>query len=169
MTKVIIVNKNNKPLGLKDKIECHLGEGVLHRAFSVFVFNNKGELLLQKRSERKLLWPLYWSNTCCSHPFNKEDYLLAGKRRLNEEMGFTCNLELIGSFRYKAKYKDIGSENELCFVLVGKYDGDVNPNFKEVADSKWMEIQQIKNDIRRRSNIYTPWFKIEMEKFFAKD
>jgi isopentenyl-diphosphate delta-isomerase len=166
MDKVIIVDDNDNQVGLEDKLKCHLDKGILHRAFSVFVFNNKGELLLQQRSSKKLLWPLYWSNTCCSHPREGEDCESAGQRRLKEEMGFTCPLKLIGKFKYQANYKDVGSENELCSVLIGKHNNDVNINKEEVANFKWIGLQILKKDISKNPDQYTPWFKMELEKFF---
>jgi isopentenyl-diphosphate delta-isomerase len=166
MDKIIIVDKNDKALGLEDKLKCHLGTGILHRAFSVFIFNKKGELLIQQRSAKKILWPLYWSNTCCGHPLEGEDYQQAAERRLREEMGFTCPVKYIGKFQYQAKYKDIGSENEICAVLKGEYNGDVIINLDEVADWKWINFDELKKDVIINSNKYTPWFKMELEKFF---
>jgi len=166
MGKVVLVDKNDRVLGLHDKLRCHSGKGMLHRAFSVFVFNSRGELLLQQRSKRKLLWPLYWSNTCCSHPQAGESYERAGQRRLQTEMGFTCPLKKVGIFQYKAEYKDRGSENELCAVLVGKHDGEVSLNSEEVAIYKWRDFQELKEDIEENPDNYTPWLKLEIEKFF---
>jgi len=164
--KVVLVDKNDKPLGLRDKTECHLGKGILHRAFSVFVFN-KTQLLLQQRSSEKFLWPLYWSNTCCSHPLQKEDYLEAAKRRLKEEMGFVCQLKFLGKFCYQASYQHKGSENELCAVLQGEYQGEVNPDPKEVAAWKWVDFKELKKDVKLSPGKYTPWFKMEIDKFFS--
>lgn len=166
MDKVVIVDENDKPSGLEEKWKCHAGNGILHRAFSVFIFNQKGELLIQQRSKEKLLWPLYWSNTCCSHPMEDETYEQAGHRRLRVEMGFTCDLKYVGIFRYQASYQDKGSENELCAVLAGQYDGEVRPDLQEVTDWKWMTFQDLKEDIAADSDQYTPWFKMEIEKFF---
>ncbi len=167
MSKVIVVDKKDTPLYLKDKLECHLGKGILHRAFSVFVFNKNGELLLQQRSEDKFLWPLYWSNTCCSHPYENESYEAAARRRLKEEMGFYCNPRLIGSFVYQANYKDKGTEYELCSVLLGEYNGIVNTDPEEVANWKWMDLEKVKKDVVINPDIYTPWFKIELENFYS--
>ena len=167
-TKIIIVDENDNQLGLKDKLKCHLGQGILHRAFSVFIFNSKRELLLQKRSKRKMLWPFYWTNTCCSHPRENEGYEAAARRRLKEEMGFSCPLKLLGKFQYRANYKNIGSENELCSVLVGKYNGKISVNPREVAEFKWVNFEQLKKDVAENKDKYTPWFKMELEKFFIK-
>jgi len=166
MDKVITVDENDNQIGLKDKLICHLGQGILHRAFSVFVFNIKGEFLLQKRSKDKFLWPLYWTNTCCSHPKENESYEEAGQRRLKEEMGFSCPLKFIGKFQYQSGYKDIGSENELCSVLVGEYDGKISINPEEVADYKWVNFENLKEDVIKNPDNYTPWLTMELEKFF---
>jgi len=166
MEKVILVDENDNQVGLEDKIKAHLGNGALHRAFSVFIFNNKKEILLQQRAKEKMLWPMYWTNTCCSHPRESEGYQEAGQRRLKEELGFTCNLKYIGKFQYQANYKDIGAENELCSVLVGEYEGEVNVDPKEVNDFKWIDFEELKKDVLENPDNYTPWFKIELEKFF---
>lgn len=166
MDKVILVDKDDSPVGLEEKIKAHLGQGMLHRAFSVFVFNDKKELLLQQRASGKMLWPLYWTNTCCSHPKEGENYEEAGQRRLKEELGFTCPLKFVGKFQYQAPYKDVGSENELCSVLVGEYSGEVFPNKEEVESIKWVNFEELKKDVEENSGNYTPWLKLELEKFF---
>jgi len=167
MDKVVIVDEDDRPLGLEDRWKCHSGEGILHRAFSVLVFNREGQLLLQQRSKNKLLWPLCWANTCCSHPSEGESYEQAGQRRLQTEMGFVCHLRLIGTFRYQASYEDRGLENEMCAVLVGEYDGEVNPDPEEVADWKWMDFEEVRRDVAVHPDKYSPWFKIEIQKFFG--
>jgi len=164
--KVVLVDKNDKPLGLRDKTECHLGKGILHRAFSVFVFN-KDRVLLQQRSSEKFLWPLYWTNTCCSHPLPEESYKQAAQRRLKEEMGFVCAVQKIGAFQYQASYKDKGSENEVCAVLRGEYNGEVSADPKEVAAWKWVDFKELKKDVKLSPGKYTPWFKMEIDKFFS--
>lgn len=165
MDELILVGEGDNEIGSEEKIKCHLGGGILHRAFSVFVFNNKKELLLQQRGKEKLLWPLYWSNTCCSHPRRGENYIVAAERRLKEEMGFSCSLEFIGKFQYQAPYKDIGSENELCAVLIGAYNGRVTTNPKEVESWQWIGFKNLLSDVNKNPDKYTPWFKIELEKF----
>lgn len=162
---LILVNNDDQEIGYKEKSDCHLKEGVLHRAFSVFIFNSKNELLLQQRSAKKMLWPLYWSNTCCSHPRKDEDYEFAAKRRLMEELGISCDVEYLGKFQYQAKYGDVGSENEICAVLIGRYDGYMVANSKEVADYKWIDYEELLNDVDKNPDKYTPWFKSEIEKF----
>jgi isopentenyl-diphosphate delta-isomerase len=107
MVKLVIVNKNDKEIGLGEKLKTHLGKGILHRAFTIFVFNPKGQLLIQKRSKNKFLWPLIWETTCSSHPLQKEDYIKAGEKRLKKELGINCKLKLLTKFQYQARYKNI--------------------------------------------------------------
>jgi isopentenyl-diphosphate Delta-isomerase len=161
--KVILVDENDNVLGYEDKIKAHLGEGKLHRAFSIFIFNNKGELLIQKRASNKMLWPGFWANTCCSHPRKGESYSQAAQRRLKEEMGIRTKPSLMFKFQYQVKYKNIGSENELCAVLKGQYQGDaIKVDPKEVANWKWVKINDLKKDMQSNPQKYAPWFKIEI-------
>lgn len=166
MSYVILVDKNDKEIGKEEKVKAHLGEGKLHRAFSVFVFNNKGDLLIQKRSQEKMLWGGCWSNSCCSHPSPGEVILEAGMRRLNEELGFSCDLEHIGSFIYNEKFENIGSENELCHVLKGEYSDEVYPKKEEVDEIKWMSLEDVIKEVKKEPTKFTPWFKMELERFF---
>lgn len=164
MVDVVLVDEMDNEIGLKDKIEAHLGEGDLHRAFTTLVFNNKGETLVAKRSAEKMLWPLFWDNACASHPLENEGYEAAGERRLSEELGFTCKLEIVDRFNYKEKYMDIGSENEVCTILIGEYDGDIHPIPAEVAEVKWMTIKDLIKDMADNPDIYTVWFKIVLNR-----
>lgn len=163
---IILVDEQDNEVGLEEKIKCHLQQGILHRAFSVFIFNSKNELLLQKRSSKKMLWPLYWTNTCCSHQKHGEDFQTAGRRRLKEELGFDCLLKFLGKFQYQANYNNIGSENELCYVLSGKYNGQVKVDKNEIAEYKWIDFEELKKDVKKNPDKYTPWFKLELKKFF---
>lgn len=165
MEKLIVVNRKDKILGYKDKDACHSLKGILHRGFSVFVFNKKGKVLLQKRGQQKKLWPGAWSNTCCSHPRPGESSLQAGERRLKEELGFTCKLKYLDKFYYRAVDKNIGSENEICTVLVGRYDGRVRTNPKEVADFCWIRLDKLKQELEEKPEIFTPWLKKEVSLF----
>ncbi len=160
---LILVNKNDKITGFEEKSRCHSLKGFLHRAFSIFIFNKRGELLFQQRSRYKPLWPLFWSNSCCSHPRKGEQILATAKRRLQEELGFTTNLKHIYKFYYRAEYKKIGSENEICYVLLGNYDGQVKSNPQEVNDYRWIKIAELKKDILNNPEKYTPWFKKEIK------
>ena len=157
--RLIAVDKKDQFLKLVDKNTAHQGKGVLHRAFSVFIFNLKGELLLQRRSQNKKLWPLFWSNTCCSHPQKKTNIINQAERRLKEEMGFTTRLKIIDKFYYQASYKNGYSEHELSYILVGRYNGKVKPNPQEVAAVKWVNMDRLKKDFQLNPNQYTPWFK----------
>ncbi len=162
---LILVNKKDKVLGYKEKRKCHLGSGLTHRAFSIFIFNDKNEILIQKRAKGKMLWPGFWANACCSHPRKSESYKKSAKRRLKEEMGIDANLRPVFKFYYQAKYKNIGSENELCSVLVGKCDeNEINSNPEEVEEWKWVSIKELKEDMKNNPDIYAPWFKIEMKR-----
>ena len=162
---LILVNEKDEVLGYKEKIKCHLGKGIKHRAFSVFLFDNQGRLLIQKRAQGKMLWPGFWANTCCSHPRRGEGYIEAGERRVQEELGIKASLRFLFKFSYQACYKDIGSENELCAVLVGKYQGDeIKPDPQEVAEWKFVDFKKLQEDIKKNPQKYAPWFKIEMKK-----
>lgn len=164
--KLVLVDKKDRLIGFGKKLKCHLGKGVLHRAFSIYIFNKRNQLLIQKRSKSKLLWPLYWSNTCCSHPRENEDFEEAGERRLEEELGFSCPLRLAGKFQYQASFKKIGSENEICFILLGRYNGKIKPNPKEVADWRWLGMKKLGKEISQNPSNFTPWFKISLKKVF---
>lgn len=163
--KVILVNENDEPIGLMDKLEAHQ-KGVLHRAFSVFVLNSKNEVMLQQRAHQKYHSPLLWTNTCCSHQREGETNLQAGNRRLFEEMGFQTPLKVLFNFIYKAPFDNGLTEHELDHVMIGFYEEDPNINLEEVQDWKWMSIEAIKLDITENPTIYTAWFKIIFENFY---
>lgn len=162
--KVILVNETDDQLGLMGKMEAHK-KGILHRAFSVFVFNNKGELLLQQRALDKYHSPGLWTNTCCSHQRDGESSLVAGKRRLEEEMGFFCDLEEVFWFIYSAAFDNGLTEHELDHVMVGYYDNDPVINLQEVASFKWMSLDKVKQDIAEHPQNYTEWFKIIFKEY----
>ncbi len=165
MAKLVVVNRRDQVLGKENKGHCHALKGILHRGFSVFVLNKKGQVLLQKRSQKKRLWPGFWSNTCCSHPKPGETYLQAGKRRLKEELGFTCPLKFLFKFHYRAVYQNIGSENEICAVLLGKYEGPVKPNPNEAEAVRWLDFDQLKQELKEKPERFTPWLKKEISLF----
>ena len=150
-----------------EKIEAH-EKALLHRAFSVFVFNNKGELMLQQRAAEKYHSPLLWTNTCCSHQRDGETSLEAGKRRLQEEMGFVCELEEVFWFIYKAPFDNGLTEHELDHVMVGKFDNAPIINKEEVEAYKWMKLEDVKSDIEKKPEIYTEWFKIIFKESYQK-
>jgi len=162
---VILVNEYDKPIGTMPKMEAH-EKGCLHRAFSVFVLNGKGQLMLQQRAAHKYHSPLLWTNTCCSHQRVGESNIDAGVRRLQEEMGFTTNMEELFSFIYKAPFDNGLTEHELDHVMLGYYEKNPVINNDEVASWKWMNPQAIKEDILKQPEVYTAWFKIIFERFF---
>ncbi|WP_179317055.1 isopentenyl-diphosphate Delta-isomerase [Winogradskyella undariae] len=162
---VILVDENDKQIGLMPKMEAH-EKALLHRAFSVFVFNDKKELMLQQRALHKYHTPGLWTNTCCSHQRDGESNLEAGKRRLQEEMGFVTELEEKTSFIYKAPFENGLTEHEYDHVMVGYYNDEPLVNPDEVASWKWMTLEAVKTDILEKPEIYTAWFKIIFEKFY---
>ncbi len=159
MEKVILVDKNNKELGFEEKLEAHK-KGLLHRAFSIFVFNQNGELLLQQRDKNKYHSGGLWTNTVCSHPKPDESYEKAVHRRLKEEMGFDCELKKVGCFTYRAEFDNGLTENEYDCVFMGIYDSkDIYPDKKEVEDYKWIKAEELIVDTKKHPKKYTPWFK----------
>jgi isopentenyl-diphosphate delta-isomerase len=163
--KVILVNTNDEPLGLMDKMAAH-EQALLHRAFSVFVLNDKNEVMLQQRASHKYHSPLLWTNTCCSHQRAGESNIQAGKRRLEEEMGFKTELKELFHFIYKAPFDNGLTEHELDHVMIGYSNKGPNINKEEVESWKWMKIEDIKNDMQVHPEIYTVWFKIIFDKFY---
>lgn len=162
---VILVNEHDEEIGLMPKMEAH-EKALLHRAFSVFVFNEKNELMLQQRAAHKYHSPLLWANTCCSHQREGETNIEAGRRRLQEEMGFETDLEDTISFIYKAPFDNGLTEHEFDHILIGNFDDDPDINPDEVADWKWMALADVKSDINRHPELYTAWFKIIFDKFY---
>ena len=165
---LIVVDKNNKIIDYQDKLSCHRGAGILHRAFSIFVFNSAGEVLIQKRSEQKLLWPLFWSNSCCSHPRKGEELENSTGRRLAEELGISTPLKHLYTFEYTASFGDIGTEHEMCAVLIGKSDDPVRVNPNEVAEWRFVSINDLTAEMARHPQQFTPWFKMEWERLMIE-
>ena len=164
---VILVNTNDQPIGLMPKMEAH-EKGILHRAFSVFILNDKGELMLQQRALHKYHSPGLWTNTCCSHQRDGETNIAAGKRRLQEEMGFVTDLRGVASFIYKAPLNNGLTEHELDHIMIGKFNGTPNINPEEVADWRWMSVETIRENIQNQPENYTVWFIIIFEKFYEQ-
>jgi isopentenyl-diphosphate delta-isomerase len=163
--KVILVDVNDEPIGLMNKMEAH-EKALLHRAFSVFVLNNNNEIMLQQRASHKYHSPLLWTNTCCSHQRAGETNIQAGKRRLEEEMGFVVPLKELFSFIYKAPFDNGLTEHELDHVMIGYSNEEPKINPEEVESWKWMKIEDVKKDIENQPEIYTVWFKIIFDKFY---
>lgn len=158
---IVLVDGDDKVLGLKEKYEAHHNPVALHRAVSVVIYDkNHKKILLQKRSSNKPTWPGCWSNTCCTHPLPEESYQDAAERRIWQEMGIKTPLKEAFSFIYKAKYDETWGEHELDHIFVGEYSGKVKPDPNEAEDFKWMKIDDLKKDIEENPNIYSPWFKI---------
>ena len=163
MEHVILVNEQDEPIGQMEKMEAH-EKGVLHRAFSAFIFNDKNELLLQKRASSKYHSGGLWSNSCCSHPRDGESAVQAGERRLTEEMGFTVPVEAVFSFIYKAELDHGLTEHELDHVLIGRYNDAPNINPEEVEDWKYVNLDELSADMKQYPENYTEWFKIVFDR-----
>ena len=162
---VILVTPEDTVIGTMPKMEAH-EKAVLHRAFSVFVLNDKGETLLQQRAAHKYHSPLLWTNTCCSHQRIAETNIKDGRRRLGEEMGIDTELKELFSFIYKAPFDNGLTEHELDHVLLGDFNGEPKINPEEVASWKWMDLDLIKKDLEDHPEIYTAWFRIIFNRFF---
>ena len=162
---VILVNEADQQIGLMPKLEAHQ-KAVLHRAFSVFILNDKNEIMLQQRAAHKYHSPLLWTNTCCSHQRAGETNIQAGQRRLMEEMGFEVGLRELFHFIYKAPFDNGLTEHELDHVMIGYFNEDPEINPDEVAAWKWMSIDAVKDDMIVHPDFYTVWFKIIFDKFY---
>lgn len=162
--KLILVDENDNVSGYENKDLCHNGMGILHRAFSIFIFNKQNELLLQQRHSDKRLWGNFWSNTCCSHPRKGESYAEATVRRLKEEIGLETEMRYLYRFQYHAQFEDKGSENELCSVYIGHSDETPKINETEIMDWKFISIRELNRDLLLNPQRYTPWFKMEWER-----
>jgi isopentenyl-diphosphate delta-isomerase len=156
-TDVILVDENDHPIGTMEKMEAHQ-KGLLHRAFSVFIFNDKGEMLLQQRSAHKYHSAHLWSNACCSHPLPGETILDAAHRRLQEEMGFDTALTTAFSFIYKTMLSNGLVEYEFDHVLIGSYNGQIQPAPHEVNDYCYMRMEAVKESLEHHQHKYTYWF-----------
>ncbi len=158
---LILVDQNDVETGHLNKAACHDGDGILHRAFSLFIFDDDGQLLLQQRSAQKRLWPLYWSNSCCSHPRRGEQIEEAIHRRLEQELGMRSELEFLYKFRYQAPFGDKGSEHELCWVYAGHSADKPRTNSNEIADWRFVSPDDLDRELAEGPNRFTPWIKLE--------
>lgn len=161
---LILVNADDVAIGSLSKGACHDGEGVLHRAFSVFLFDQDNRLLVQQRAKGKRLWPMYWANSCCSHPRLGEDMETATSRRLKEELGVEAGLVYVYKFQYQARFDDLGSEHELCSVYLGRVEPNaVKPNPTEVADTRWLKPAEVDAWMSQSApdDAIAPWFRME--------
>jgi isopentenyl-diphosphate delta-isomerase len=163
---IVIVDTEDNFLGVEEKEKCHDGDGILHRGFLAMVLSDSGELLLTRRSDRKRLWPGFWDGTVASHVIEGEDYIQASRRRLSQEIGLTAgNIQYAFKFHYHIKYRNIGSENEICAVtLAGGFDaGSISVNDDEISAVKTITLESLMKDIRENKQLYTPWLIIAME------
>lgn len=159
--KLILVDVEDREVGVAEKLECHVGDGLLHRAFSVFVYGPDARVLLQQRSAAKPLWPMYWSNSCCGHPLPGEDIQAAAVRRTHEELGINCEARFLYKFPYQARYSDNYSENELCHVFAAHFSGEPAPDPAEIAAWRWIAPDGLTREIERHPERFTPWMKLE--------
>jgi len=162
MSEVILVDEKDNEIGVEEKLKTHQ-EGQRHRAFSIFIFNSKGEMLLQKRAKSKYHSAGLWTNTCCSHPRPNKDIKKEAENRLKEEMGIIADLGEVFSFVYRADLGDL-IENEFDHVFVGKFEGDPQINPKEADDWRWVTPQGLREDVKLNPQNYTAWFKLILEK-----
>lgn len=159
ISEVVLVDDDGRETGRMEKLEAHQ-RGLLHRAFSAFVVNEKGEMLLQQRAAQKYHSPDLWTNACCSHPFPGETVLAAATRRLDEELGFSCELEEFDFLKYFARFDNGLIEHEYDHLLVGRYDGGVSPNIEEVQDFKFVPLPEIEQRLRIEPERFTFWFRL---------
>jgi isopentenyl-diphosphate delta-isomerase len=160
---LILVDTDDNETGFLSKAECHDGRGRLHRAFSLFLFNEDGELLLQQRAPSKRLWPGFWSNTCCSHPRRGETMEVATRRRLRDELNIEAPVEFVYKFRYEAAFGEAGSENELCHVYLGRAPAQVRPNEHEIAAVRFVSPGELADEFDAHPERLTPWFRMEWQ------
>ena len=164
---LILVDEADREVGHLDKAQCHQGRGILHRAFSLLIFNDAGELLLQQRAASKRLWPLYWSNSCCSHPRRAETMEAAINRRLNEELGLRCPLHFLFKFQYQAQFDAAGAEQELCSVFVGHTSDPVRIEPSEILAWRWISPESLQAELAGSdAGKFTPWFVMEWERIW---
>ncbi|MDB6086738.1 MAG: isopentenyl-diphosphate delta-isomerase [Gammaproteobacteria bacterium] len=159
---LILVDAADRDLGRLSKDRCHEGNGVLHRAFSLLIFNGEGDLLIQQRAPSKRLWPLYWSNSCCSHPRSGESMEAATLRRLYEELGIRCPLQFLFKFEYQAQFDATGSEHELCSVFIGSCPDPIVVNRDEILAWRWIAPEALQLELNsHQAGRFTPWFRME--------
>lgn len=160
---LILVDSDDREIGFASKADAHDGGGVLHRAFSLFLFDDDGRLLLQQRAPDKRLWGGYWSNSCCSHPRRGESLEVATRRRLRDELNFETELEHVYWFCYQASFGDAGSEHELCHVYLGRATDDIQPNDREIAAIRYLTPEELAREMDAQPERITPWFRQEWE------
>lgn len=165
---LILVNERDDKIGSENKKTCHQNKGLLHRAFSIFVFNQNKQVLIHKRSHQKQLWPDFWTNSCCSHPRVGESLEQATQRRLHEELGIDCPLQFLYKFIYQANYQNIGTEHEMCHVYFGVTNQLIRPNPNEISAHQWLHFDELSASIQSYPDLFTPWLKLEWEQISHK-
>jgi isopentenyl-diphosphate delta-isomerase len=168
---LICVDQNDRPLTEASKFEVHSGKGQRHRAFSIFIFSEQNELLLQQRASDKRLWPGFWTNSCCSHPRAGENLTDAAHRRLNQELGIQCPLHYLYRFEYRAEFETLGTEHEVCSVFIGKVDRNevvVQAHPEEISAWKWQNLDEVAFLRQNQTEQLTPWFILEWDRLRAQ-
>lgn len=164
---LILVDEADREIGTLPKTEGHLGAGILHRAFSVFLFDTDGKVLIQERAPGKMLWPGFWSNSCCSHPRPGETTGAAAQRRVREELQLECRLSFLYKFRYQAAFGTVGSEHELCHVYAGYASGKASIDPLEIAAIRWVTPAELNLEIATDPERFSPWMKLEWQEITA--
>lgn len=170
MRTVILCSITGTPNGSSEIVAAHTGAGLLHLAFSVYVFTpDRSHILIQRRSAEKMLWPMIWANTCCSHPQENETPSQAGQRRMNEELGAACALEEGPSYVYRAEDAGRGVEHEFVTTLIGTMDMSLmlKPDPKEIAEYRWVEIDALRTEMATNPSSFAPWFHLGLPKVLA--
>jgi len=162
---VILVDENDNPIGIEEKVKCHLPDGKLHRAFTALLFDKNGRLVLTRRAKEKMLWPEDWDGTFASHPRESETYVSSGERRMPEELGIEGKLDYLHKFEYHVPYKNVGSENEICGTLIGVIDEstELKKIEGEIDEIKWISAKELLSEIKTNPKIYCPWMLIALE------
>jgi isopentenyl-diphosphate delta-isomerase len=159
---LILVDRNDNIVGHEEKDKCHIIPALLHRAFSIFIINAEGHMLIHKRSALKKTWPGFWTNACCSHPRKDETLEMATKRRLREELGITADLKPLFTFQYEAPFDEEYGENEVDHVFIGMHDGPITADPAEIEAWRFMNIHDLAADVKARPEKYTPWFALAL-------
>lgn len=162
MDTLILVDQEDNAIGYEEKEVCHVLPTKLHRAFSIFIVNGEGEMLIHKRAMTKKTWPGYWTNACCSHPRKGETLAVATQRRLQEELGFACPVIHLMEFPYQVVYDETYGENEVDHIFLGTWEGPLDPDKKEIDEWSFVPIETLVRDVSQRPEKYTPWFKLAL-------